>query len=418
MEEKGGDTTSKDDNKDISTNYVDKKIVITVILGTVIGVLVIVGMVFAGFRIAENLNSEPPAPERPVAEEPDEPVLERIKVEYDTVISQYGVSSDSTSTYKNSLMHRYGVDDAEYTIIRSASELDDFVNTVNGTLDVANGATPFTYAVNDKFFETGSIIAAAVEDAGLGNVSIVDVYRDENYNLQVYANYQSPYDTTAVSGKFALIEVQNIQPKTVELLWNEHYSGGIDPYEPTEKKPIVYLYPTKTTKVKVELSNPERIAVDYPDYRNGWMVTAQPNGTLTTTDGKKLYALYYESQNIKDYSNLKLSEGFVVPKKNIETFLDQKLTTLGLNFKEREEFITYWASELEESPYAYIRFQTAAEIERNMGLKVTPRPDTTIRIMMEYKKLQHKINVKEQKLQQVERKGFTVVEWGGTEIKK
>lgn len=418
MEEKGGETTDND-NKDISKNYVDKKIIITVILGIVIGGLVIAGMVFAGIRIAENLNKEQPTPERPAPDTPDEPVLERIKIEYDKVISNYAVIADPEAEYQNSLMHRYGVDDAEYTIIRSASELEEFVDTVNGTLDVANGATPFAYSVSDKFFETGSIVAIAKEDAGLGRVSISDIYRDANYNLQVYAAYQSPYDTTNLFGKFALIEVQNIQPKTVELIWNDYQGGKIDPrVEPEEKKPIIYIYPTKTTKVNVKLSHPERILVDYPDYRNGWTVTARPDGTLTTTEGKKLYALYYESKNIKDYSSAKLDEGFVVSKDNIENFLDQKLTILGLNFKEREEFITYWANELEKSPYAYIRFQTTDEIERNMGLKVTPQPDTTIRIIMEYKNLQQKIKVKEQKLQQVERKGFTVVEWGGTEIKR
>ena len=36
---------------------------------------------------------------------------------------------------------------------------------------------------------------------------------------------------------------------------------------------------------------------------------------------------------------------------------------------------------------------------------------------MDYKALNKKINVKEQELTQVERQGYTVVEWGGTEIK-
>ena len=36
---------------------------------------------------------------------------------------------------------------------------------------------------------------------------------------------------------------------------------------------------------------------------------------------------------------------------------------------------------------------------------------------MEYKPLDEKINVKEQVLEKVERNGFTVVEWGGSDIK-
>lgn len=91
---------------------------------------------------------------------------------------------------------------------------------------------------------------------------------------------------------------------------------------------------------------------------------------------------------------------------------------LGLNYKEREEFISYWIGELESKPFAFIRFQTADEIEKNMGLLISPKPETTIRVMMEYKKLDNIIKVKAQKLQPVERKGFTVVEWGGTEVKQ
>ena len=52
-----------------------------------------------------------------------------------------------------------------------------------------------------------------------------------------------------------------------------------------------------------------------------------------------------------------------------------------------------------------------------MGLIVTPKPDTMIRIVMEYQNLDTKIETKPQQLSPISRQGFTVVEWGGTEIK-
>lgn len=57
------------------------------------------------------------------------------------------------------------------------------------------------------------------------------------------------------------------------------------------------------------------------------------------------------------------------------------------------------------------------EIEENMPLLVTPSPDTLIRIIMAWKSLDNSIDVKEQTLTPVTRNGYTVVEWGGTEIK-
>ena len=49
-----------------------------------------------------------------------------------------------------------------------------------------------------------------------------------------------------------------------------------------------------------------------------------------------------------------------------------------------------------------------------MPLEISPKPDTIIRVLMKYKPLNKKINIKEQKLDTPTRAGFTVVEWGGT----
>ena len=51
-----------------------------------------------------------------------------------------------------------------------------------------------------------------------------------------------------------------------------------------------------------------------------------------------------------------------------------------------------------------------------MPLKINPNPDTIIRVLMDFKGLEDKIEVKEQQLEPVSRKGFVAVEWGGTEI--
>ena len=53
-----------------------------------------------------------------------------------------------------------------------------------------------------------------------------------------------------------------------------------------------------------------------------------------------------------------------------------------------------------------------------MPLEFSVEPDTIIRVLMEYKPLDEYINVKEQELITPDREGFTVVEWGGLEIKQ
>lgn len=90
---------------------------------------------------------------------------------------------------------------------------------------------------------------------------------------------------------------------------------------------------------------------------------------------------------------------------------------LGLNEREDEEFIIYWLPILQENEYNYIRFATMDEINSNMPLEFSVEPDTLIRVLMQYKPLDENIEVKEQELVTPKRNGFTIVEWGGTEIK-
>jgi len=180
-------------------------------------------------------------------------------------------------------------------------------------------------------------------------------------------------------------------------------------------KPIIYLYPTREMQVSVKVSNQQNFTAQYPAYGDGWTVVAQPNGDLTDTKtGRELYSLYYESKNIVPaYVE---ADGFVVKGADTADFLANILPKLGLNARESEEFIIYWLPILQQSPYNYIRFESLSEINANQKLMILPTPDTLIRVIMSYKPLAKPISVTLQQITTPSRTGFTVVEWGGTEI--
>lgn len=194
-------------------------------------------------------------------------------------------------------------------------------------------------------------------------------------------------------------------------------------------KPIIYLYPTQETAVNVKLGRPELITTSYPKYdsQTGWNVIAQPDGNLAyisnsnaNNGNRQLYSLYWEGKNKPGYIH---NDGFVVKGADIAGFLEDKLSQLGLSDREAEEFIIYWLPKLEHNEYNYIRFETAKEISDYMPLTINPKPDTIIRIAMDWKKLDNEEastlqrTLKEQKLPTTPaRTGFTVVEWGGSEI--
>lgn len=181
-------------------------------------------------------------------------------------------------------------------------------------------------------------------------------------------------------------------------------------------KPILYFYPTEETKVNVNVRYEDRLTVSYPKYTSGgWNILAKPDGTLKDlSTNRELYCLYYEAQNDIDLDIYK--DGFIVKGEDSAKFLEEKLEILGLNEREAEEFIIYWLPKLESNKYNYIRFAEEDYINDNMPLDINPAPDTLIRILMEFKGLEEPIEIKEQPLKQVVREGYTVVEWGGTEI--
>ena len=179
-------------------------------------------------------------------------------------------------------------------------------------------------------------------------------------------------------------------------------------------KPIIYIYPTSETEVNVKLWTPENLSHTYPKYNpeKWWNVIAQPNGDLEDMDTwRKLYALYREW---KSDNETNFDEWFVVAWKDTIQFLEEKLAILWLNEREAEEFIVYWLPQMEDNAYNLIRFETKAEQDENMPLNITPKPDTVIRVMMDWKAIDGPIEIPEQKLTTPERNGFTVVEWGGS----
>ena len=143
------------------------------------------------------------------------------------------------------------------------------------------------------------------------------------------------------------------------------------------------------------------------------VVTAHPNGDLYDKDGKYYYGLYWEEEKNHEVD---FKEGFYLTKNNAITFLEEKLSLLGLNDKERNEFIMYWLPILEKNGKSLVYFEQTKERDKYNKLLINPKPDSVLRIAIHVKKVNKKVDIKEQKLKKFTRKGFTVVEWGGNRV--
>jgi len=176
-------------------------------------------------------------------------------------------------------------------------------------------------------------------------------------------------------------------------------------------KPVVYLYPTQAEQVSVKLGSNINVTKSEPEYGKGWTVTAEPNGTLTTADGKTYSNLYWDG-NGASYDAP--TTGFVVARNNVEATFKSKLAQLGLNAKEISDFSDFWLPIVTKSPYALISFVPQDEWSKAAPLSISPAPETVIRVFMDWKPLASPISVAPQILPPTPtRTGFTAVEWGG-----
>lgn len=184
----------------------------------------------------------------------------------------------------------------------------------------------------------------------------------------------------------------------------------------TIDKPIIYIYPTEdNTNISINLSESNLITHSYPKYEKEWDVIVSKEGNIyDPKTNRNYYGLYWEGI---DNTKINTKEGFIIKGEDTISFLEEKLEILGLNEREANEFIVYWLPKLENNKYNFIRFRTIDEINDYMKINTNVKVDTLIRIYMDYKPLNKPYDIKEQALKKQTRKGFTIVEWGGRELK-
>ncbi len=200
---------------------------------------------------------------------------------------------------------------------------------------------------------------------------------------------------------------------SLTLLFGACGASDKPPEEEEDKKPVIYLYPTEPTEVTVELDYQGKLLTTYPEYGNGWNVTAYPDGTLIDQrDNKEYPYLFWEGTSDVEYD---FSRGFVVKGEDTAEFLQEKLAQMGLFPKEYNEFIVYWLPQMEDNEYNLIAFQEDVYTE-HAQLIVHPQPDSILRVFMAYKPLEESIAIEPQEISSFQRQGFTLIEWGGAEV--
>lgn len=279
------------------------------------------------------------------------------------------------------------------------------------SLDALNATYPYNKRFKNEYTISGVIVNSfnrPIPNAIISNIEKRESYKSDSqgkYSLKVNLN-----DVLYVYKKGVgsiMVGVDNNMKKKIIL---------VDGSEMV-KKPVIYLYPTEKTDVKLTLDFKGKLLTTFPEYKDSWDVTVYPNGQIFDNKSQRFYSsLFWDG--ILDFpkEHYDYQTGFVVPKNKLTSFLIEKLEYIGLNTSETNDFIQYWLPVLEKNELNFIHFYLNSEYEIFSKNKLDPKPETSIRLFMEFYGVKKSINITEQKLVKTERKGFTLVEWGGSDV--
>ena len=183
------------------------------------------------------------------------------------------------------------------------------------------------------------------------------------------------------------------------------------------EKPVIYLYPEIEMDVEVHVQPTGKMVFTYPPLIDSWKVHAKPNGELIVDDKSYNY-LFWESE--QENFAIDWKEGFSIPSSDVVSFLETQLTAFGLTTKEQADFITFWAPQMVQHPGCYVHFVLNEDCDQFAQLNISPTPDLIARLYMIWHPIDniHDFDyLRPQNIQSINRLGFTVLEWGGAEVK-
>ncbi len=189
------------------------------------------------------------------------------------------------------------------------------------------------------------------------------------------------------------------------------------------KKPVIYLYNNTPLKAQVNIVPKGEFTFTYPKYDNGWNVSVQPNGGIIDLKSNKEFPyLFWEAETdglFFDFTE-KQMEGWIIKTDTCISFLENQLSALGLNEVEQTDFITFWAPLLSKEEYAVVQFLLDDAYKNSIAdIAISPQPDAMRRVYLLMAPLDNAfigINMVPQSFAPFQRNGFTVLEWGGTEL--
>ena len=268
---------------------------------------------------------------------------------------------------------------------------------------------------------------ASIHDIDEGKLNVIGTinnhsiysYKNQNHTQlkSVYQDYKNALEGSGYNDSHEVMNYDQFLSKPAIFFWKDPFGRFVrfihkDVLPPMNCEPIVYFYPESPQEISFKLDKKIEVLSSFPHYNEGWKMIVQPNGEfLDAKTGATDHRVFWEG-----VSGMlpPLKKGHVVAKNEVDGFLSEQLKQFGLSHLEISEFKEAWLDELTSKEYCFIGFYEQELINEYAPIIIHPQPETMIRVLMDYEPLDNFKEVeKPTKAIRPERKGFTVVEWGG-----
>jgi hypothetical protein len=188
-------------------------------------------------------------------------------------------------------------------------------------------------------------------------------------------------------------------------------------------KPVIYAYSPVALDFQLKLKPKGDLAFTYPvlGKEMSWNMQLDAAGRMQDVSGAEYPYLFWEArQKAETFQTAACSSNEIVLRDHLLSYLELSLTSLGLNAREKTDFITYWCPKLMNEPLVQVQFFVDEECSVIGELGISPKPDALRRVYVLFRPMNRVPVDFEAKILEsapFDRSGFVILEWGGSELK-
>ncbi len=225
------------------------------------------------------------------------------------------------------------------------------------------------------------------------------------YEFQFYANE----NFMEIKSEKVVIKPGHVMSVQLRFVENYYFGRGM---QIEVDKPVIYFHTSETREFELSVNPAAPFSFVYPEMNGSWKGIAQPDGDIAINGSEYPY-LFWESK--QDYFFKSEGNGFKVEKDEVIPFLTKKLTELGLNQKEKTDFITYWGPKMTENGTSFVQFSIDENCNQFATMNCIPAPQSLRRVYIQLAQWQPYFEnfLNDQTFTAPAVSEWAILEWGG-----